>query len=415
METSKRTRDNDSGYSTSSIVGKRHSSTTEGSVTGSSDREYDSNNNTGVGELSSISIGISTSDGGSELGLVSGLVAKKKAGRKPKPITAEQTAAAATDSNAYQIERARKNQRAFRERKATQLQTLESEVAALRQQIGQEERLRSRVSELEAENELLKLKNFSFSFANPMPSSNYAVLAPPAPTTAATTTDIATTSTNTFSFDQHGQSRTSAMQLSSSATPAAPVISATPSQVTVDGCLQKLTTITTPPNTNTNANTTAADFLAYRQPSTQPPVFAPINNNNDDLLELLFAAEQAPQQQSLQQHSQQPQLLYSSSLSTLPSVPNDLLSHVANVNAMLKSVPSLKKIPAVVDELTDWFAKINIIGYTPEELKEKNPEEHQQIQDLKETLLSVAKGEDKCTVVHILDGCKNSHPDPPSY
>ncbi|KAJ3125709.1 hypothetical protein HK100_010647 [Physocladia obscura] len=396
METSKRNRDNDSGYSTTSIVGKRHGSTTESSVTGSSDRESEGNNgNTGAVAPTKE---LRTDD-----------AIRKKPGRKPKTMTVDPTNAD-TDS-VYQIERARKNQRAFRERKATQLQTLQIEVEALRQQVDNEERLRLRVSELEAENELLKLKNFAFSFINPMPTMNDN-------NTTTSTAATTTAASQGFSFDLQTQNNffpTFAPGLSSSATP---------SQLSVEECLEKLNGNTPPPNTDATATDNAtADFLAYRQPSAQPPVLAPVNQNNDDLLELLFAAEQIPaqqqfsqqQQQQKQQLTQQDQSAYTSSFTTLPSLSNELVSHVATVNAMLKSLPSLQKIPAVVDELTDWFAKISLIGYTPDEMKEKNPEEHQQIEDLKETLISVAKGEDKSAVVHILDGCKNSHPDPPLY
>ncbi|KAJ3064735.1 hypothetical protein HDU98_011881 [Podochytrium sp. JEL0797] len=96
---------------------------------------------------------------------------RSKPGRKPLP----ETEAPAS----YQVARQRANQRAFRERKANELKTLQDEVHALRQQLANQEpapstpssdpTLLARIAALESENQALK--SFAFTFMKQVPHS----------------------------------------------------------------------------------------------------------------------------------------------------------------------------------------------------------------------------------------------------
>ncbi|KAJ3096659.1 hypothetical protein HK100_005513 [Physocladia obscura] len=392
METTKRNRDNDNGYSTFSRTGEilgsisESSSAKESSATESSDRISDGN----------IIAATATADTNA-----SAYFAKKKPGRKLKHATIDplDTRAESVNNLAHQIERARRNQRAYRERKATQLQTLHSEVATLKEQVGREERLRT---ELEAENQMLKLMSFAFSFANPMPTMQ------PIPTNLAEVTSAAV---QDFTFTNLSLNQPASMQKQIQkqnhpiADPSLSLYQSTSSYP--QNMVEKFN--------NTIAGTTPAIVTAtvdvepaYQQPSTQPR----IEENDNELLEFLLTTENLPfvteypqsQFQQRQQKQQLQQLKQNKSSSPLPE-------NVATVMAILKSVPSLKTVPNIVDELSDWFAMITVNGLTPDELKEKSPEKHQQIEELKDTLISVAKGEDKSIVVHILGRCNNANAD----
>ncbi|KAJ3059367.1 hypothetical protein HDU98_004640 [Podochytrium sp. JEL0797] len=97
---------------------------------------------------------------------------RSKPGRKPLPESEVPAS--------YQVARQRANQRAFRERKANELKTLQDEVHSLRQQLAKHEpapsstptsdpTLLARIAALESEN--LALKTFAFTFMKQVPHS----------------------------------------------------------------------------------------------------------------------------------------------------------------------------------------------------------------------------------------------------
>ncbi|KAJ3026360.1 UNVERIFIED_CONTAM: hypothetical protein HDU68_005766 [Siphonaria sp. JEL0065] len=344
---------------------------------------------------------------------------KGRAGRKPLPEDAVPAS--------HQVARQRANQRAFRERKANELKTLQDEVKELRAKLennassssssnADSSVLLDRIAALESEN--MVLKQFAFTFMKQAPPVS---------------TAVPFTSANPFVFPDpllsqfllHQQQQLQPQDLLASLNPLqqqpVPSLASESPCPSIEDCLTNIPPIPStnmllpfdPTPTNTTTDFSALlDFSTYRDTTTttnNDPLLPTLQNNDDDLLDFLNSTPAPP---STHQQDRIP-------LAIKLEISTPQKHHILSVNAKLKTIPSLNAQPDLVDDLCDAFATCSVLGYVPNHhgMEEEGgggerPEDFVTMERLKQTVLDACKGrpEDEKAATKILSVCKEEHP-----
>ncbi|KAI9349667.1 hypothetical protein BDR26DRAFT_891738 [Obelidium mucronatum] len=369
---------------------------------------------------------------------------KGKAGRKPLPEDA-------VPAN-HQVARQRANQRAFRERKANELKTLQDEVKQLREKLENSSKtaappnitdsiLLDRIAALESEN--LALKHFAFTFMKQTPT----LTTPPvsmAPSSSFMFSDPLLTQQLLIHHQQQLQQQQGAPgtvvdpfsfleTLNASAQPSLASESPCPS---IEDCITGVPAIpssiladTTTAATTITGSTTipgpSMDFSSFRESPTLTT-----QQDNDDLLDFLNSTTPpsattttattttTSNPTSTIQHPPRLQQEQRIPLAIKLELSYNERNHILNVADKLKTIPSLSANPSIVDDLCDAFATCSLMGYTPnhmlpeEEIGTCAGGEVEHVEKLKRVVMDAceARPEDHAAVQKILGQCKKDHP-----
>ncbi|KAJ3293996.1 hypothetical protein HDU79_011669 [Rhizoclosmatium sp. JEL0117] len=316
---------------------------------------------------------------------------KGKPGRKPandQPLNHQQA-------------RQRANQRAFRERRANELKTLQDEVKELKAKLEQatssssgststDSALLTRIAALESENTVLK--QFAFTFMKQAPVS--AGLPLPLSSTFSASSfafpDPLLYSSR-FPFVQPDLLTLSSSNTSQTSASPPNFASVSPQPSTNDdsfsGLLQSTSGVPLPFQ--------SSSFLTFRDP---PLTDSTHLENNDDLLDFLNTP--APSTSRVP-------------LATKLEIKDTDRCHIISVSEQLKAIPGLKQNTDLVDDLCDMFATCTFLGFTPAKMEEsvgEVPEPVKKVEELKARIFEALEGEDEKVAELILGACHATHP-----